>query len=102
MKRTKCGKRMIQLSVGDHVRILGIPGICIKGYRLHPDTKRAYKTLIARGRSVRIYKIDENGLPWFNFRIKTKNATWEYHSMCIAIDDNNWVIVKHRRNGNNR
>jgi hypothetical protein len=97
MKKAESRKRIVKLKVGDSVRILGIPGTGIPNYYLHRDTKRAYKTLIARGRPVRISKIREDGFPWFNFRIKQKYGTVEYHSMCIAPDDNNWVMVKHRQ-----
>jgi hypothetical protein len=100
MRRTARGKRTAELSIGDRVRILRIPGMNIAGYLLHPQTKRAYEMLIARGRSVRICRIDKDGLPWFNFRIKQRSGTWEYHSMCITQDDNNWVQVKHRCKGN--
>jgi hypothetical protein len=97
MKKAKPQKQVVKLKVGDSVRIVGIPGIGIPNYYLHRDTRRAYRTLIARGRPVRISKIREDGLPWFNFRLKQKNGTVEYHSMCITPDDDNWVMVKHRR-----
>ena len=97
MKKAESRKRIVKLKVGDSVRIVGIPGTDIADYYLHRDTKRAYKTLIARGRPVRICRIAEDGLPWFNFRIKRKNGTVEYHSMCITPNDNNWVMVEHRQ-----
>ncbi len=90
-------KKANKLRVGDRIRIIGLPGVGISNYYLHPDTKRAYKTLISRGRSLRICEIDQHGLRWFNFRIKRSNGIWEHHSMCITQDDDNWVIVKHRR-----
>jgi hypothetical protein len=93
---------MAKLRVGDNVRIIGIPGIGIAGYVLHPDTKRAYQMLIARGRSVRICRIDEDGLPWFSFRIKQKNGIVVHHSMSIMRDDDNWVAVKHRKKDNRK
>src|SRR5262249_11493146 len=40
--------------VGDRIRIIGIPGDGVPGYYLHRDTKRVFKKLIGRGRSVRI------------------------------------------------
>jgi hypothetical protein len=85
-----------QLRVGDRIRIVSVPGHGATQYFLHADTKRAYRKLISRGRSVRVNKIDQGGLPWFNFRIKRNNGTWEHHSMCITPDDDNWVIVKQR------
>jgi hypothetical protein len=97
MTKARSGTRKARLTVGDRVRILAIPGADRPDYFLHQDTKRAYKTLVARRRSVRICKIGEDGLPWFDFRIKLKNGIVEYHSMCIMPDDDNWVIVKHRQ-----
>jgi hypothetical protein len=87
-----------ELNVGDRGRIVGIPGDGVAGYHLDPDTKRAYKILIERRRPVRIWQIDHEGLPWFRFRIKQKNGTWEHHFMCIAPKDNNWVAVNRRKN----
>jgi hypothetical protein len=86
--------KKVELNVGDRVRIVSIPGAGVAGYYLHPGTKRAYKILIARRRPVRIWRIDHKGLPWFRFRVKLKNGTWEHHFICIAPEDNNWVMVK--------
>jgi hypothetical protein len=84
------------LRVGDRIRIIGIPGAGDPNYYLHPDTKRAYTKLIARGRSVRIFKIDEYGAPWFAFRFKRKNGKWEYHWLNIYDWEDIWVPVKPR------
>jgi hypothetical protein len=97
MKKGKGGRRKGELKVGDRVRIVGIPGVGVTNYHLHRDTKRAYKVLIERGRPVRIWQIDHEGLPWFRFRIKQKDGTWEHHFMCIAPGDDNWVKVKRQR-----
>jgi hypothetical protein len=99
MKGEVCEGRKAKLRVGDRVRILSIPDSGNADYFLHPETKQAYKVLIARGRSVRIGRIDEDGLPWFAFRIRRKNGAWEFHSMCIARDDANWVLVNRRKSG---
>jgi hypothetical protein len=97
VKKVESRKRIMRLKVGDTVRIVGIPGTGIPNYYLHRDTRRAFRALIARGRPVRICRIAEDGLPWFNFRLKQTNGTIEYHSMCITPDDDNWVMVKHRQ-----
>ena len=89
MKATK-------LKIGDRIRIIGIPGEGVPGYCMHRDTRQAYKKLIARRRSVVISEI-QWGLPWYSFRFRMKNGKWEYHSMVVAEDDNNWVLVKPRR-----
>lgn len=86
-----------ELKVGDRIRILKIPGEGIANYTLHRDTKRVYKKLIARGKSVRICRIDEFGSPWYRCRFRTKDGEWERHWLAVCDWDNNWVVVKHRR-----
>src|SRR6516164_5054356 len=81
------------LRVDDRIRIIGIPGAGDLNYYLHRDTKRAYKELIARGRSLGIVKIDEYGDPWFAFRFRMKNGKWEYHWLSILASDDNWAPV---------
>ena len=89
----------MKLKVGDRIRIIGIPGEGMEDYVIQPETIRAYKFLIKRGRSVRISEIDEYGLPWFHFIIKKKGKL-EHHSMNIMEGDMNWVMVKSRdKNG---
>ncbi len=65
------------LRIGDRIRIVGIPGEGVPGYYMHSDTRRAYKKFIARGRSVRISFIREDGYPWFDFRLRRKDGRWE-------------------------
>jgi hypothetical protein len=88
---------MTKLRIGDRIRILSVLGAGNKNYTIPPETKRAYRKLIARRRSVRICKIDEYGHPWFSFRFKGKDATWEHHWMVIFPEGGNWVPVKHRQ-----
>jgi hypothetical protein len=96
MRKREGRQEIGKLRVGDRVRIVGIPGEGVAGYYLHRDTRRAYKILIARRRPVRIYTVDHEGLPWFRFRVKLRNGTWEHHFMCIAPADDNWVKVRQR------
>ena len=91
-----------QLQVDDRIRIVAVPGVGVPNYRIAPETIRAYKKLIKRKRSVRIAWIDDYGSPWFQFRFKRKNGTWEYHCMCVMIDDGNWVPVRHCRKPSRR
>lgn len=90
------------LKVGDRIKIIGIPGEGFPGYFIHADTKRVYKKLIARGRSVRICRIDEYGSPWYQCRFRMKNGRWEQHSLTVASFDNNWVFVKRDAKRRNR
>ena len=59
-----------KLTIGDRIRLKGVPGDGIPGYCIHRDTVRVYKKLIARGRSVRIYTIDGDSVNlWFACRV---------------------------------
>ena len=89
---------MDELKVGDRVRIISIPGANVPNYCIHIETIKTYSKLISRGTSVRIFKIDEHGQPWYKFKFRKKNGQWEKHLMCIMSHDNNWVKVK-KRNG---
>lgn len=88
------------LKVGDKVRIISIPGFKdgkkIEDYVIYPETVRAYKKLIARKRPVVISEIDEDGTPWYEFRLKERGK-WTHHFMAIFEEDDNWVKVKPRK-----
>ena len=85
------------LRVGDRIRIVVLPGVGVPGYYLHRDTRAVFKKLIARARSVRIARIDEDGLPWYACRFRMKSGRWEWHYLAVCDSDNNWVPVKPRR-----
>jgi hypothetical protein len=60
-------------------------------------TKRVYKMLIARGRSVRICRIDDYGTPWFQFHFRRNRDGWRlWESLSVCKDDSNWVPAKPR------
>jgi hypothetical protein len=84
-----------ELQAGDRVRIMRMPwDASAPGYFFAPETRRLYKKLIARNRPVRVYEVDEYGLPWIACRFRRRNGTWEYH--LLAINDDSWVRVKRR------
>lgn len=84
------------LQVGDRVRIVRLPiGVDEPGYTFHDCTRKLYRNLIARGRSVRVCRIDDWGLPWIRCRFRRKDGRWEHHSLAIA--DDSWVRVKPRK-----
>ena len=85
-----------ELRVGDRIRIVGIPGAGIPGYYIHRDTVRVYKKLVARGRAVRIYDIDDYGTPWFACRFLSKAGKREQHLLAVLDTDDNWVRVQPR------
>lgn len=85
------------LRVGDRIRIIRLPGEGVPGYFLHPDTRRVFKKLMARGRSVRIARIDGQGAPWFACRFRRKGERLEWHELAVCQSDKNWVrVVPHR------
>src|SRR5437867_1199257 len=88
--------RVSELRVGDRIKINAVPGRGDSNYYLHSDTKRVYKKLMARQRSVRIREIDEFGTPWYTCRFKRPNGTWERHSLAVCDSDNNWARVARR------
>ena len=84
-----------ELKIGDQIRIIAIPGEGDVDYYLAADTRWVYKKLIAQKRPVKITEIDEDGTPWYEHRfLKGKYRGW--HSLSVAEDDKNWVLVKHR------
>ncbi|AMV25310.1 hypothetical protein VT84_12995 [Gemmata sp. SH-PL17] len=85
-----------ELKVGDRIRITGVPSVGIPGYQIHAETVRVYKKLVARGRAVRIYEIDEYGAPWFACRFRTRGKKWEQHFLAVDDADKNWVPVTRR------
>jgi hypothetical protein len=89
-------EKLRELRVGDRVRIVRMPSDAdAPGFYFAPETRRLYKKLIARNRSVRVFKIDADGLPWIACRFRRRNATWEYH--WLAINDDSWVRVRTRQ-----
>jgi hypothetical protein len=83
------------LRVGDRIRIVKMPWDANAPGRIFmPETRRLFKKLIARRRSVRVFQIDEYGKPWIQCRFQRRNGTWEHHS--LAVDDDSWVRVKCR------
>ncbi len=83
------------MRVGDRVRIVRLPPGCDEpGYTFHRDTRRLYKRLIARRRSLRVAKIDEYGVPWVHSRFRLKDGRIEYHS--LSLNDDTWVKVRPR------
>jgi hypothetical protein len=73
------------LKVGDRVRLVEIPPELLgEGYYIHRDTKRVYKKLFARGRSVRVFRIDEWGAPWIRCGFRKKSGGIEWHDLTVT------------------
>lgn len=89
--------RKPQVRVGDWVRILGLPVWYGKpASLLHPDTKRVFMRLAARGRPQRVYKIEPGGYPWIRCRFRRKNGSWESHFLGLYPSEGKWSVVRKR------
>lgn len=81
------------LRVGDRIRLVAMPGeFAQAGYLLYPCTRRAYERLIARGRPVRVCRIDDWGIPWVRCHFRMEDGRWGYHS--LAFNHDGWVRVR--------
>lgn len=84
-----------ELRVGDRVRVVRMPSDWdAPGYFVPTCTRRLYRRLIGRRRSVRVYKIDESGVPWIACRFQKNDGSWEYH--LLAMNDDSWIRVRSR------
>ncbi len=89
------GKAWKELRVGDRIRIVGMPWDAdAPGYFFASETRRLFKKLIARGRPLRVFEIDEYGLQWVACRFHRRDGSWEHHR--LAVNDDSWVRVKSR------
>ncbi|HKB05967.1 MAG TPA: hypothetical protein VKD90_27480 [Gemmataceae bacterium] len=85
-----------RLRIGDRIRVVRMPSDAdATDYFFAPETRRLYRKLIARGRSLRIFQIDEHGLPWVACRFHRRDGSWEHH--WLAVNDDSWVPVRRRR-----
>jgi hypothetical protein len=85
-----------RLKVGDRVRIVHMPNeFSQAGYFVHRHTLRAYRTLIARNRPLRVSEIDGWRMPWVRFQLRRKDGRIEYHSMLFNHDG--LVLVQPRK-----
>jgi hypothetical protein len=85
-----------RLRIGDRIRVVRLPWDAdAPGYFFASETRRLYRKLIARGRPLRIFQIDEHGLPWVACRFRRRDGSWEHH--WLAVNDDSWVPVKSRR-----
>jgi hypothetical protein len=87
-----------ELRIGDRIRLVAMPNeFAQAGYFLHPSTRRVYERLIARNRPVRVYRIDDWGLPWIECKFRERDGRWACHS--LAFNHDGWVRVLRRPSG---
>ena len=89
-----------QLKIGDRIRLLRVPqgdleqrerelrnGAQDAGY-----TADTIERIIAQDPVVTISSIDEYGLPWFQYDLKSATGDIEHHSLAI-MDDDSWCMA---------
>jgi hypothetical protein len=64
------------LRIGDRIRFVSMPTGFSRN-NCHEETLEAYRTLIARRRLVRVYKLDEFNMPWIQFRVQQSDGRWD-------------------------
>jgi hypothetical protein len=74
------------LRVGGRLRVVRFPSDWGRpGYHVPPRTRRPYRRPIERGRPVRVYEVNEGGLPWVRCRFRLAEG-WEHHSLAVNED----------------
>jgi hypothetical protein len=84
------------LKPGDKVRLLAVPDADLEQRRCEtkkglPDagwTAKTIETILAQDPVVTIARIDDYGLPWFDYELRGPDGT-EEHSLAIS-DDYSW------------
>ena len=75
------------LRVGDRIRLVAFPTEWDQpGYRAPRSTRKVYRRLIERRRPLRVYQVDEWGMPWVACRFRDPRGNWEYHWLAIDGD----------------
>jgi hypothetical protein len=54
-------------------------------YHIHRDTLRVYKAILGRNKPLKIKEIDEDGIPWVEFREKRRGKNL-IHSLAFNHD----------------
>lgn len=89
-----------KLKIGDRIRLLRVPQgdveqrereLC-EGADDAGWTADTIERIIAHDPVVTISSIDEYGLPWFEYELKSAEGETEYHSLAI-MEDESWTIA---------
>lgn len=88
------------LKIGDRIRLLRVPqgDVDQRERELHEGLEDAGWTadtierIIAQDPVVTISSIDEYGLPWFDYGLKSSNGEVEHHSLAI-MEDESWCMA---------
>lgn len=88
--------RRARIQIGDLIRIVRLPpAFDLPSYSVHADTRQVFYRLLHRGRPLRVYEIDRQGLPWVRCQFRNRSGRWIYHSLAVGNDA--WVKVRKRR-----
>ena len=81
-----------KLKVGDRVKFVALPHEwSASGYTVHEESVAFMKALIARKRPSRVHRIDEDGYPWIEARMKDGDRI-AYHEWGIH-ENTGWLRV---------
>src|SRR5262245_51754892 len=89
------------LKIGDRVRLVHFPHEYLPPHTLNREPTQLYARVLARGRAVRVYKVDEMGLPWIKCQFRQRNGKWEYHFLLIGTESG-WTQLRQRKKRSKR
>ena len=82
-----------KLRIGDRVRFIRLPDEWNEpGYQVHEESVEFMTALMKRRRSSRVCKIEEDGYPWIDARLRDEGGAIECHSWGI-YEATGWVRV---------
>ncbi|MCA8942913.1 MAG: hypothetical protein KDB80_10175 [Planctomycetes bacterium] len=80
-----------QLRVGDRIRFVALPDEwSAPGYFVHDESREFLQALIDRGRPSRVRRIDDDGIPWIEARLRADDGTIVHHDWGIR-EASGWV-----------
>jgi hypothetical protein len=86
-----------RLRVGDRIVYVALPDEWRRPeIRVHAASRRFLRTIVARGRPVRIARVDDDGRPWFRARMRRKDGRLEHHEWCV-VETTGWRRVAPRK-----
>jgi hypothetical protein len=85
------------LTVGDVIRLLHVPEFDLRqrerelseGTEMAGWTADTLERIISQNPLVVIDRIDEDGMPWFNYELRRPDGSVEEHTLAI-MDDESW------------
>lgn len=89
-----------QLKIGDRIRLLRVPQLDLEQRERELRdaaedagwTANTIEQIIAQDPIVTISSIDEYGLPWFEYELKSASGEIHYHSIAI-MEDESWCTA---------